>query len=244
MSVLLPAHACARLLGSEVEEAVCRARHGIRGGSAERKMRLLPLLLPIRTVGMRFSRVQWGEDAKSKPANCRLKEEERGEIKKKKKAGQKLEGNVPPAHVSALCRLPSDATHSVHYNKAVVCSAGSVQQGDKVLPLYQKQLQRGEKVLEQEISSFEFSLSLFSFFKPDSNSKLPPLIRCRRFCTSLWYQQEFVWLSPEPMQGARVAGLLSEVTVASGFCLQGGRWCLLNNHVLHGREVLAVKVWS
>lgn len=36
-------------------------------------------------------------------------------------AGQTLEGNVPPAHVSALCRLPSDATHSAHYNKAVVC---------------------------------------------------------------------------------------------------------------------------
>lgn len=47
-----------------------------------------------------------------------------------------------------------------------------MQQGDKVLPLDQKQLQRGKKVLEQEISSFEFflSLSLFSFFKPDSNS--------------------------------------------------------------------------
>lgn len=67
---------------------------------------------------------------------------------------------MPPSHIPALCRLLSDATHSVHYNKAVVCRAGSVQQGDKVLPLYQKQLQRGEKVSEQEISSFEFSLSL------------------------------------------------------------------------------------
>lgn len=156
MSVLLPAHACARLLGSEVEEAVCRARHGIRGGLAERKM-LLPLLLPVWTVGMRFSRVQGGRVPKANQLTAGSRRK-RGKIKKK--AGQKLEGNVPPARVSALCRLPSDATHSVHYNKAVVCSAGSVQQGDKVLPLYQKQLQRGEKVLEQEISSFEFSLSL------------------------------------------------------------------------------------
>lgn len=65
MSVLLPAHACACLLGSEVEEAVCCARHGIRGGSAERKMRLLPLLLPVWTVGMRFSRVQGGRMPKA-----------------------------------------------------------------------------------------------------------------------------------------------------------------------------------
>lgn len=72
-----------------------------------------------------------------------------------------MEGNVPPAHVPAPCRLPSDATHSVRY-KAVVCSTGAVQEGDKVLPLYQKQLQRGEKVLEQEISSSEFSFSLFA----------------------------------------------------------------------------------
>lgn len=101
---------------------------------------------------------------------------------------------------SQLCGLLSDATHSVHYNKAVVCSAGSVQQGDKVLPLYQKQLQRGEKVLEQEISSFAFSLSLFSSFKPDSNSTLPPLAVRRRFRPSLWYQQEFVSLSLDTVQ--------------------------------------------
>lgn len=120
-------------------------------------MRLLPLLLPTPTVGLRFSRVQ-GEDAESKPAYCRLREETR--------AGMEIKGWSETVRECgsrsrlALCRLPSDATHSAHYNKAVVCSAGSVQQGDKVLPLYQKQLQRGKKVLEQEISSFEFSLSL------------------------------------------------------------------------------------
>lgn len=120
-------------------------------------MRLLPLLLPTPTVGLRFSRVQ-GEDAESKPAYCRLREETR--------AGMEIKGWSETVRECgsrsrlALCRLPSDATHSAHYNKAVVCSARSVQQGDKVLPLYQKQLQRGKKVLEQEISSFEFSLSL------------------------------------------------------------------------------------
>lgn len=150
MSILLRA-------GIRVEEAFCRAWHGIRGGLAERKVRLLPLLLPTRTVGLRFSRVQ-GEDAESKPAYCRLREETR--------AGMEIKGWSETVRECgsrsrlALCRLPSDATHSAHYNKAVVCSAGSVQQGDKVLPLYQKQLQRGKKVLEQEISSFEFSLSL------------------------------------------------------------------------------------
>ena len=61
---------------------MCHAWHGIRGGSAERKMRLLPLLLPTWTVGMWFSRVQ-GWDAESKPDSCMLKEEEKGEIKNK-----------------------------------------------------------------------------------------------------------------------------------------------------------------
>lgn len=144
---------------------------------------------------MQLSRVQ-GEDAESKPAGCGLEEEEREE-ELEKKAGQKLEGNVPPAHIPALCRLLSDATHSVHYNKAVVCRAGSVQQGDKVLPLYQKQLQRGEKVSEQEISSFEFSLSL-----PSSSQTEQQTPSSWHFFTSLWYHQEFASLSPESMQGA------------------------------------------
>ena len=151
---------------------------------------------------------------------------------------------MPPAHVSVLCRLPSDATHSMHYNKAVVCSTGFVQQGDKVLPLYQKQLQRDEKVLEQEIGSFEFSLSLFSCFKTDSNSKIPSLVPCKYFCTSLWYQQEFVSQPPETVQGACVVGLLSEGTVAPGLGSQGSRWCLAQKRVLCGGELLAVKVRS
>lgn len=98
----------------------------------------------------------------------------------------------------ALCRLLSDATHSVHYNKAVVCSAGSVQQGDKVLPLYQKQLQRGEKVLEQEISSFEFSLSL-SFPSSSQTATACSLLSCRAgsFVPACGYQEEFVPLPPE-----------------------------------------------
>lgn len=201
-------------------------------------MRLLPLLLPERTVGMGLSRVQ-GEDAEGKPG-CRLKEEERGGIRKN--AGQKREGNVPPAHVPALCRLPSDATHSAHYNKAVVCSAGSVQQGDKVLPLYQKQLQRGKKVLEQEISSFEFSLSLslFPFFNPDSDSTFPPLVPCRRFCTirnlyrCLWRPCRVrAWWGSAP-RGPWPQRLAPRAV--GGVCLTA-MW-------LGGGEVLAVKVWS
>ena len=206
-------------------------------------MRLLPLLLPTQTVGMWFTRVQ-GEDAESKPASCRLKEEERGGIKKK--AGQALEGNVPPAHVSALCRLPSDATHSVHYNKAVVCSAGSMQQGDKVLPLYQKQLQRGEKVLEQEISSFEFSLSLF-LLQARQQQRTPSSHAVQAFLHQLVVPAGICIAASGDCAGcvrACVAGLLSEGTVAPGLCSQGSRWSLPNRHVLHGGELLAVKVWS
>lgn len=194
-------------------------RHGVRGGSAERKRRLLPLLLPAQSVGMRSA----GCWARVPKASCRLKEEERGN---KIEAGQKLEGNVPPAHIAALCGLLSDATHSVHYNKAVVCSAGSVQQGDKVLPLYQKQLQKGEKVLEQEISSFAFSLSLFSSFKPDSNSTRPLLQRAGIFTTACGTSRN---LYPCLRTLCRVyvcvclVELLSKGTPAPGLCLQGSQ---------------------
>lgn len=195
-------------------------------------MRLLPLLLPTRTVGLRFSRVQ-GEDAESKPAYCRLREETR--------AGMEIKGWSETVRECgsrsrlALCRLPSDATYSVHYNKAVVCSAGSVQQGDKVLPLYQKQLQRGKKVLEQEISSFEFSLSLslFSFFKPDRNSL--SLLSYR--AGGWWYQQEFVSLPLETVQGGCLAGLLSQRTWPQVWAHRAG------SGVAHRGELLAVKVW-
>lgn len=84
----------------------------------------------------------------------------------RKKAGQQWEGNGP-----VLRGPPADAVHSAHYNKAVVCRTGSVQQGDKVLPLYQKQLQRGKRVLEQEMSSFEFSSLSF----PSSSHGTPLL---------------------------------------------------------------------
>lgn len=43
-----------------------------------------------------------GEDAKSKPANCRLKEEERGKIKKKKRLGRNWKGMCLPL-TSQLC---------------------------------------------------------------------------------------------------------------------------------------------
>lgn len=84
----------------------------------------------------------------------------------RKKARQQWEGNGP-----VLRGPPADAVHSAHYNKAVVCRTGSVQQGDKVLPLYQKQLQRGKRVLEQEMSSFEFSSLSF----PSSSHGTPLL---------------------------------------------------------------------
>lgn len=107
-----------------------------------------------------------------------------------------------------------------------------MQQGDKVLPLYQKQLQRGEKVLEQEISSSEFSLPFF-LLRARQQQLTPSSDHAGIFtpgCGTIRNLHPCLW---RPCRVCvRVTGVLHQC-----LCLQGNWWCLPNSYVLHGGKL-------